>query len=173
MMVRMLVSLVSTWRKLVIWEEEISIKNIPLSDWPVGTPMVHFIDWFPVHCGIATTGMVIPVWKKPWKVSQYASLLQASLRDCIRIIWYFELRISCFGQLQQKKQPWLTEIIIFEIRSSGLSSGSAHRIYDLDSPMLAAQLDKVWDSARWYWFWRSEEVMENIWDLVMCPSWGF
>lgn len=130
-MVGMLVSFVSAWHKLVIWVEEISTKKIPLSDWPVGMPIIYFIDWFPVNVGVATTGMVFAGWKKPWKVSQEASLLQASLRDYSRIIWYFELRLSSSGLLWQKKQLWLTEINIYEIKSSGLSSGSAHRSYDL------------------------------------------
>lgn len=138
MMVGMLVSFVSTWQKLVIWEEEISIKKIPLSDWPVGMPMVHFIDWFPVHCGHCHHWDSNSWMKKALENKPVSITPSSPLRDYIRIIWYFELRISSSGQLWQKKQPWLSEISIFEIRSSASSSGSAHRSYDLESPRLAA-----------------------------------
>lgn len=136
-------------------------------------PMVHFIDWFPVHCGHCHHWDGNSWMKKALENKPVSITPSSPLRDYIRTIWYFELRISSSGQLWQKKQPWLTEISIFEIRSSASSSGSAHRSYDLESPRLAAQLDTVWDSARWFLFWRPEEVIENIWDFVLCPSWSF
>lgn len=49
--------ILSSWPKLRhIWEEGISIDELPPSDWPIRKSMVHSLDWWlmwkcPAHCG--------------------------------------------------------------------------------------------------------------------------